>query len=111
LGYPCTTIPPGSKRRKARKYLLSQSASTRPASTLSEPVTYYDYDSSQGKISVLGCGEVGCWPFRVRIKVREDVVIWDGFEQPHRRAWRYDDMRPFVFDRAQYVSDLDRKAA
>jgi len=44
---------------------------------LGEPVTYYDYDSSQGKIAVFGCGcgDVGCWPFRVKIKLREDVVI------------------------------------
>jgi hypothetical protein len=37
------------------------------------------------------------------------VVIWSGFEQPHRRAWRYDELRPFVFDRTQYLSALDRK--
>jgi hypothetical protein len=78
---------------------------------LGEPTTYYDHDSVEGKIAVLGCGcgDVGCWPFRVKITLREDVVIWDGFEQPHRRAWRYDEMRPFVFDRAQYLSALDRK--
>ena len=76
-----------------------------------EPTTYYDHDSSEGKIAVLGCvcGEVGCWPFRVRVTLRDDVVIWSGFEQPHRPAWRYDEMRPFVFDRTQYVSALDRK--
>ncbi len=80
---------------------------------LGEPVKFYDYDSSKGKIAVLGCGcgDVGCWPFRVRIELREDVVIWDGFEQPHRRKWRYDEMRPFVFDRTQYCSALDRGAA
>jgi hypothetical protein len=80
---------------------------------LGEPVMYYDYDSSQGKIPILGCGcgDVGCWPFWISIKLRDDVVIWDDFEQPHRRAWRYDEMRPFVFDRAQYLSALDRKPA
>ena len=76
---------------------------------LGEPTTLYDHDSADGKIAVLGCGcgEVGCWPFRVRIKLREDVVIWDGFEQPHRPAWRYDEMRPLVFDRRQYFSALE----
>lgn len=76
---------------------------------LGEPTTFYDYDSSKGKIAVLGCGcgDVGCWPFWVKIKVREDVVIWDGFEQPHRPAWRYDGLRPFVFDRRQYFSALE----
>jgi hypothetical protein len=79
---------------------------------LGEPVKHYDYDSTQGKIPVLGCGcgDVGCWPFWVRIKLRDDVVIWDGFQQPHRPAWRYDKMRPFVFDRTQYCSALDRRS-
>jgi hypothetical protein len=74
---------------------------------LGEPKMYHD--DPEGKIAVLGCecGDVGCWPFRVRIKLREDVVIWDGFEQPHRPAWRYDKMRPFVFDRGQYFSALE----
>jgi hypothetical protein len=74
---------------------------------LGEPTTYYDYDSSEGKIAILGCvcGEPGCWPFRVEITLRDDVAIWSGFEQGHR-AWRYDEMQPFVFDRAQYLSAL-----
>jgi hypothetical protein len=78
---------------------------------LGEPATHYDRDGVEGKVAVLGCvcGDVGCWPFRVRITLRDDVVIWDGFEQPHRRAWRYDELRPFVFDRTQYLSALDRK--
>jgi hypothetical protein len=76
---------------------------------LGEPAAFYDHDSAEGKIAVLGCGcgDVGCWPFWVRIKLRDDVVIWDGFEQPHRPAWRYDDLRPFVFDRGQYFSALE----
>lgn len=74
---------------------------------LGEPTTYYDHDSTEGKIAVLGCicGDPGCWPFRVRIALRDDVVIWSGFEQPHR-SWRYEEMRPFLFDRAQYLSAL-----
>jgi hypothetical protein len=74
-------------------------------------VTYYDHDYSDDKIAVLGCvcGEVGCCPFRVTIELRDDVVLWSGFEQPHRRAWRYDEMRPFVFDRTQYLSALDQQ--
>jgi hypothetical protein len=78
---------------------------------LGEPTTYYDYDSSEGKVAILGCicGEPGCRSFRVKITLREDVVIWDGFEQPHRRAWRYDELRLFVFDRTQYLSALDQK--
>jgi hypothetical protein len=74
-----------------------------------EPMAFGDHDDPEDKTAVLGCscGEVGCWPFLVRIKLREDVVVWDGFEQPHRPAWRYDDLRPFVFDRRQYFSALE----
>ena len=76
---------------------------------LGESAMFYDRDSVEGKIAVLGCGcgDVGCWPLRVRIKLRDDVVIWDGFEQPHLPAWRYDELRPFVFDRQRYVAALD----
>ena len=74
---------------------------------LGEPTTYYDHDSPEGKIAVLGCvcGEPGCWPFQFRITLRDDVVIWSDFEQPHR-TWHYDEIQPFVFDRAQYLSAL-----
>ena len=77
---------------------------------LDEPTTYYDHDSPEGKIAILGCvcGEPGCWYFRVKVTPRDDVIIWSGFEQPHR-AWRYDEMRPFVFDQAHYLSALSRQ--
>src|SRR5918998_6581593 len=83
-----------------------------PSRRLLGETTRYPFDDLGGKVAILGCicGDVGCWPFRVRIELREDVVIWDGFEQPHRRKWRYDEMHPFVFDRTQYFSALDRGA-
>lgn len=72
---------------------------------------YYDHDCLDGKVAILGCGcgEVGCWPFRVRVTLREDAVIWSDFEQPHRREWRYDELGPFVFDRTQYLSALSQE--
>jgi hypothetical protein len=75
-----------------------------------EPTTHYDRDARDGKIAVLGCvcGDPGCWPLRVEITLRDDLVIWSDFEQPHRAAWRYDEMRPLVFDRAQYLFALDQ---
>lgn len=74
---------------------------------LGRPEGRYD-DDWGGKIAVLGCGEVGCWPLRVNITPREDTVLWDDFEQPHRRHWRHDEMGPFVFDRTQYTFALGR---
>lgn len=75
---------------------------------LGEPETYYDTDYLDGKLAVLGCGcgEVGCWPLRVRISVTEDRVTWGGFEQPHRRRWDHGALGPFVFDRGEYEAAL-----
>ena len=49
------------------------------------------WDDWEGRISVLGCGVVGCWPF---------------FRQPHRKRWRHDDLEPFVFERKAYEAAL-----
>src|SRR5439155_26004593 len=66
------------------------------------------------------CRIPSCWPFVARIIVGEKTVMWSDFSQPHRsRAppagsnvlWSYDALRPFVFDRAEYVNALGRGAA
>ncbi|QIN82350.1 hypothetical protein GBA63_06555 [Rubrobacter tropicus] len=64
------------------------------------------YDDWEGRISVLGCGVVGCWPLHARITVQDDAVVWDDFEQPHRRRWRHDRLGPFVFEREEYEAAL-----
>ena len=77
---------------------------------LGESKTYYDNDSPDDKLAVLGCGcgEVACWPLLVRITLREDTVIWSDFEQPHRRHWRHHGLGPFLFDRSRYLDALQR---
>ena len=74
------------------------------------------YDGSYvDKVTVLECtcGNPDCWPFLVRITVQDDRIIWSDFEQPHRARrdvfsrWSYDQLKPFVFDRAQYEAELD----
>ena len=77
---------------------------------LSEREKYYDFNDSRGRIPVLGCGcgVVGCWPLLVEIVETEDQVIWGNFRQPHRGSWSYDSLEPFVFDRAQYLAQLER---
>ena len=66
------------------------------------------YDSGAGRISVLGCtcGDVACGPLQCRITLREDVVVWHDFVQPHRRRWDHREMGPFTFDRAAYDVEL-----
>ncbi|XXT18867.1 hypothetical protein WME94_52435 [Sorangium sp. So ce429] len=52
------------------------------------------------------CGITDCWFLLATIKVTEDTVVWSDFCQFHR-DWRYD-LRPFVFDRGKYESQLVR---
>ncbi|MFD8255637.1 hypothetical protein [Streptomyces werraensis] len=56
------------------------------------------------KTPLLGCecGEWGCWPLMAAITVTPDHVIWDSFEQPHRKTRDYSGFGPFHFDRQQY---------
>ena len=65
-----------------------------------------------GRAAVLGCvcGEVGCWPFRVRITWRNDTVTWSGFQQKNR-GWSYEQLGPFVFAREQYEAAVARAIA
>jgi hypothetical protein len=63
---------------------------------------------SKAALLMCECGESGCWPFCARVEVDADVVRWMEFEQPHRPAWRYEGLGPFVFDRSQYEAALAR---
>lgn len=56
-----------------------------------------------GRVAVLRCtcGEVSCWPLRVRITRRGGVVTWSDFQQPCR-DWRYDGLGPFRFREGEY---------
>lgn len=77
-----------------------------PARTfLDAPDEWYEEDGKAGILSC-ECGEPGCWPLLVRITLGPDRVIWSDFEQPHRPQWDYDDLGPFVFDRAKYEAAL-----
>ena len=61
---------------------------------------------------VLGCEcpEWGCWSFRARIELTDDLVRWAAFEGP-KTDRDYSDLGPFVFDRREYenaVADVER---
>ena len=59
------------------------------------------YGDGRGAVLGCTCGEVGCWPLRVRITWGTDTVVWSDFEQPNR-PWSYERLGPFVFARKQY---------
>ena len=62
------------------------------------------YFARLNRVYLLGCqcGEVGCWPLIARVKAEGQSVVWDSFEQPHRRDRDYSAFGPFVFDEKQY---------
>jgi hypothetical protein len=71
-------------------------------------------------VSVLECSDCrmpGCWPFMVKITLEEDRVVWSDFRQPHQGPsnkasyWTYKEMKPFIFDRGQYMSALEKLSA
>lgn len=55
-------------------------------------------------VAVLGhnCGEVDCWSLQAEIQAGDDLVVWQGFSQPHRPARDYGSFGPFQFRRGQY---------
>ena len=63
-----------------------------------------------GRAAVLSCkcGEVGCWPLRVRIAIDGQHVVWSDFQQPHRPDWAYKGFGPFVFERGEYEREVAR---
>jgi hypothetical protein len=65
-----------------------------------------------GRAAVLACEclEVGCWPLRAKITVEAATVTWSDFEQPHR-AWTYESLGPFRFDRTEYEQEIARITA
>jgi hypothetical protein len=61
------------------------------------------------RVYLLGCGEcgdAGCWPLEARVRAEEKSVVWDSFEQPHRKGRDYSGFGPFVFDAEQYRGAL-----
>ncbi|AFZ37924.1 hypothetical protein Sta7437_4459 [Stanieria cyanosphaera PCC 7437] len=65
-----------------------------------------EYDKTELLICTCGCS--GCWPLATRIRVEKNRVIWDRFEQPHRRNWDYSDFGPFVFDLELYKKEISK---
>jgi len=62
------------------------------------------YFARMGRVYLLGCqcGEVGCWPLLARIRVGDESVTWDSFQQPHRKERDYSGFGSVVFDAQQY---------
>jgi hypothetical protein len=62
------------------------------------------YFARLNRVYLLGCqrGEVGCWPLRARIRAESESVVWDSFEQPHRKGRDYSGFGSFVFDLKRY---------
>jgi len=70
-----------------------------------EKDSYFD---RMGRVYLLGCecGDVGCWPLQARIHAESESVVWDSFEQPHRKERDYSRFGPFVFDAEDYRQSI-----
>ena len=47
------------------------------------------YFAGVNRVYLLGCGDrgdVGCWPLKARVRAEGESVVWDSFEQPHRKG-------------------------
>jgi hypothetical protein len=67
------------------------------------------YEDGRAAVLACDCGEVGCWPLRVRITLEDETVTWSDFQQPHR-DWSYPGLGPFCFNRQQYEQEITRIA-
>jgi hypothetical protein len=79
---------------------------------LGEPANALYRTSGGVALMVCTCGDVGCWPFVVRIDISDDEIVWHDFRQPHRPAWSYAEFAPLHFDRTAYdaeVADAERR--
>ncbi|MDR0563573.1 MAG: hypothetical protein LBG78_01375 [Azoarcus sp.] len=58
------------------------------------------------------CHNEGCWPFLIKIQIRDNMVTWGDYEQSHRARnsasgfWDYSDLRKFEFDYLDYKNKL-----
>lgn len=66
------------------------------------------YFAKLGPIYVLGCqcGEVGCWPLVCKVRRADGTMVWDSFQQPHRKERDYMRFGPFEFRELQYRDAL-----
>lgn len=60
-----------------------------------------------------GCeyGEPGCWPLLAQVGPSSGQVVWDHFEQPHRKQRDYSSFGPFSFGGEQYRASAANVAA
>jgi hypothetical protein len=63
-----------------------------------------------GRVLLLGCtcGDWGCYPLFAWVDVNADVVRWADFEQPNHPERDYSGFGPFVFDRTEYESAIEK---
>lgn len=61
------------------------------------------------------CGCQGCWPLSLKIKEKNDVIVWSDFENVYRtnltnpdHNWDYSKLGPFTFDKEQYETEMQK---
>jgi hypothetical protein len=54
------------------------------------------------------CRNIGCWSFEVTITETENTILWEDFEQVHRKHWDYTALGTFQFDKKDYLEKIEK---
>ncbi len=65
-----------------------------------------EWDGKNPILTCPGCGSSLCWGIFARLDIQENTVTWGEYENIHRPEWNYKKLRPFVFEKQQYLAAL-----
>lgn len=69
-------------------------------------------DAGEGVILDCPCGQPGCWPLLMDVRVQARSVVWDRFRQSRRiGTWSLQGLGPLRFSRSAYFLEVDRLRA
>lgn len=67
----------------------------------------WGYDNNKTELLGCKCGNRYCWPLLCKISIQGNKVTWPEFEQPHRDDWDYSHFEGFIFDKLQYLNEIE----
>ncbi len=73
---------------------------------LDQPNPEYLYEGEKVSVLECGCRFSGCWPFALKITIKDKFVFWSDFENPNQPEWDYEELPTFCFDKTQYQKAL-----
>ena len=83
-------------------------------SDLDKQVLLGGKDNVWSNVLCCECGELGCWPFQIKVKKKKYSYSWYSFRQPHRMKdspsgyWDYGSFGPFEFELNNYETEIKK---